>query len=376
MNKKTILKTLIIGLMSLLVLSSITPSASNQIKTNNIQTLSQEDWCDDFDSYENDQFLDGGPDDGGWRGWDNNSAAGAYVRDDYFRSEPYSVEIADASDLIYEFQYTAGDWCLTAWQYIPSDLVGDTGFIVQSEYHDGGPYEWVVQLSFNSETGMVEAQFYGLTMIYKTDQWVEIRCDFNITDDLVTIYYDGELLASYNITSTIQGSPPGTGPQCVATLDLWANGASPVYYDDICMIGETGPVADLDCEGSLTWTDINAGATVTGEIQVSNIGETGSLLNWEVATYPVWGTWTFTPSSGTDLEVGSSVTVNVSVVAPSVKNEEFTGIVKLVNSIDASDFCEIDASLTTPRARANTVIQRILERFPNAFQILRYILNL
>ena len=376
MHKKTILKMLIIGLMSLLVLSSITPSASNQIKTNNIQTLSQEDWCDDFDSYENDQFLDGGPDDGGWRGWDNNSAAGAYVRDDYFRSEPYSVEIAGDSDLIYEFQYTAGNWCLTAWQYIPSDFIGDTGFIVQSEYHDGGPYEWVVQLSFNSETGLVEAQFYGLTMIFKTDQWVEIRCDFNITDDLVTIYYDGELLASYNITSTIQGSPPGTGPQCVATLDLWANGASPVYYDDICMIGETGPVADLDCEGSLTWTDINAGATVTDEIQVSNIGETSSLLNWEVATYPVWGTWTFTPSSGTDLEVGSSVTINVSVVAPNVKNEEFTGIVKLVNSIDASDFCEIDASLTTPRARTNNIILRILERFPNAFPILRNIINL
>ena len=123
MNKKTILKTLAIGLMSLLVLSSITPSASNQIKTNNIQTLSQEDWCDNFDSYENDQFLDGGPDDGGWRGWDNNSGAGAYVRDDYFRSEPYSVEIAGASDLIYEFQYTSGNWRLTAWQYIPSDLI-------------------------------------------------------------------------------------------------------------------------------------------------------------------------------------------------------------------------------------------------------------
>ncbi len=376
MNKKTILKTLVISLISLLILSSLTPSASNQIKTYNIQTLSQEDWCDDFDSYENDQFLDGGPDDGGWRGWDNNSAAGAYVRDDYFRSEPYSVEIVGASDLIYEFQYTSGNWCLTAWQYIPSDLTGDTYFIVQSEYQDGGPYEWVVQLSFNSGTGMVEVQFYGITMFYLTDQWVEIRCDFNITDDLVTIYYDETFLASYAITSTIQGSPPGTGPLCVATLDLWANAASPVYYDDICMIGETGPAADLDCEGSLTWTDINAGATVTGEIQISNIGETGSLLNWEVVTYPVWGIWTFTPSSGTDLEVGSSATIDVSVDAPSEKNAEFTGIVKLVNLNDPSDFCEIDVSLTTPRARANTFIQRILERFPNAFQILRYILNL
>ncbi len=33
----------------------------------------QPDWIEDFDSYSNGQVLDGTPDDGGWKGWENNS---------------------------------------------------------------------------------------------------------------------------------------------------------------------------------------------------------------------------------------------------------------------------------------------------------------
>lgn len=107
-------------------------------------------------------------------------------------------------------------------------------------------------------------------------------------------------------------------------------------------------VADLDCGGSLSWTDIEPGATVTGEFYVENIGGEGTLLNWEIESHPNWGTWTFTPNDGTGLLPGNVVTVEVEVVAPDDPNTEFTGGVKVINSDDPTDYCTIPVYLKTP----------------------------
>ncbi len=140
--------------------------------------------------------------------------------------------------------------------------------------------------------------------------------------------------------------------------------------------GAPPPAPAISCEGTLSWPEVNAGATVNATFQVCNIGEPGSLLSWKVDSYPTWGTWTFTPSSGTGLAEGDCVTISVEVKAPTEKKKTFTGKVKMVNLINASDFCEIDVSLTTPRAiNGYTLIQWILQKYPNMFPILRHILE-
>jgi len=106
--------------------------------------------------------------------------------------------------------------------------------------------------------------------------------------------------------------------------------------------------ADLDCDGSLSWTDVKPGDTVDGSFEVSNNGAPSTLLNWEIESYPDWGTWTFDPSSGTDLPGGESVTVDVEVVAPNEENTEFEGEVIIVNSDNPNDYCVIDVYLKTP----------------------------
>ena len=116
---------------------------------------------------------------------------------------------------------------------------------------------------------------------------------------------------------------------------------------------ETPPeteVPDLDCSGSLQWTDVHPGATVTGSFTVQNIGGSGSLLNWTVNTSLLtWGTWTFTPASGNDLTPqAGSVTVQVSVVAPNESNGDFEGYVRVENQENASDYDLIPVSLSTP----------------------------
>jgi hypothetical protein len=106
---------------------------------------------------------------------------------------------------------------------------------------------------------------------------------------------------------------------------------------------------DLNCTGSLSWSDIQPGSTVYGSFKVQNVGDAGSLLNWTVNSSSLtWGAWTFTPASGENLtpEAGS-VTVQVHVVAPKEKNTEFQGFIQVQNKNNASDVDTIPVTLKT-----------------------------
>jgi len=144
-----------------------------------------------------------------------------------------------------------------------------------------------------------------------------------------------------------------------------------LYYNQIV----ENKFPDLECTGYLSWDDVTPDSIVTGSFTVENIGDSGSELNWEVAEFPEWGDWKFTPESGTDLtpEMGPQ-TVEVMATAPSEKNKEFTGKIKVVNTDNTSDFCEIDIYLRTPRSKSvnHPVLSRFMSRFQNAFPILRY----
>jgi len=135
-------------------------------------------------------------------------------------------------------------------------------------------------------------------------------------------------------------------------------------------------IPDLDCDGSLSWTDVEPGGVVTGDFTVSNNGESGSLLDWEIESSPEWGSWTFDPQDGYDLPTGTPITVNVSVVAPNEQNQSFSGVVKIVNKENSSDYCEIAVSLATPMNQQSSssqslqFLQRIIQQFPILEQLL------
>jgi len=121
---------------------------------------------------------------------------------------------------------------------------------------------------------------------------------------------------------------------------------------------------DLDCSGSLSWTNVEPGATVNGSFQVQNIGDTGSLLNWTINTSSItWGTWSYTPESGENLTPeDGQVTVHVSVVAPNQENTEFEGYVRVENQNDPNDSDVIPVTLKTP-ANSNAVQRTMLRQF-------------
>ena len=133
------------------------------------------------------------------------------------------------------------------------------------------------------------------------------------------------------------------------------NGFGEVLKIDYIQPGGQGPpdenkTPNLECSGSLSWTDVAPGATVNGSFQVQNVGDDGSLLNWTVNTSLLtWGNWSFTPESGENLTPAEGqVTVHVSVVAPDQKNSNFEGYVRVENRDNVSDFDLVPVALQTP----------------------------
>jgi hypothetical protein len=295
------------------------------------------------------------------------------VTADQARSTPHSVDIVGDSDIVHEYVgVTSGQWVYTAWQYIPEDYLGQGDFILLSDYSDGGTNTWAVQLRFDADLGVVESEFDAVDLPLVTGEWVEIRVEIDLDGDWMEIYYDSDLLVEKEWSATVQNT--GGGPLVISAVDLWANLASSVYYDDMSLVGVvTQP--DLDCEGDLDWVEVTPGETVTGSFIVENIGAPESELNWEIDTYPDWGTWTFTPDSGTGLTPEDDpVTIEVEVVAPDEEEQTFTGSVKIVNIDDTANYCTIDASLVTPVPVSHNMpfLQWFMNRHPIIAEILGF----
>ena len=136
---------------------------------------------------------------------------------------------------------------------------------------------------------------------------------------------------------------------------------------------------DLECEGRIVWTNVKQGATVNDTFKVKNIGPAGSMLNWQIKSDPGFGTWTFNPSSGTNLAGGSSTTVIATCVAPKYvsipEDTKFTGEIEVENTDDPSDVCEVQVELTVPRSRniKDTFFLRIILQFKEIFPLLNLI---
>jgi hypothetical protein len=132
---------------------------------------------------------------------------------------------------------------------------------------------------------------------------------------------------------------------------------------------------DLHCEGDITWFDVVPGSNVSGSFTIENSGDPYSYLNWEIESFPGWGTWVFTPSNGYNLTPDDGVlTVVVDVTTPEEKNTELTGEIKIVNADNMSNYCIIDIVLETPKSNPFNInlnhLNSLFEQFPLLQKIL------
>ncbi|HEC89554.1 MAG TPA: hypothetical protein ENI44_03110 [Thermoplasmatales archaeon] len=124
---------------------------------------------------------------------------------------------------------------------------------------------------------------------------------------------------------------------------------------------------DLECMNtSISWSKVEPGSIQTATILIKNVGEPGSLLDWEVSEHPNWGVWSFSPPSGENLKPEDGlVTIQVAVIVPDVEEASFSGNIKIVNKEDSSDYCEVAVSLST--AHVKKVGYQIIKFFRSRF---------
>ncbi len=126
----------------------------------------------------------------------------------------------------------------------------------------------------------------------------------------------------------------GVGPNAMGGTVIW-------WINEI--------IPDLYCNGNLRWENVKPGDTISGNFIVENVGDSHSLLDWEITEQPNWGEWQFNPENGEDLAFNNKVKIDVEIVTPIYKNQIFSGVVKISNKENSSDSCEIDVYLETPR---------------------------
>jgi parallel beta-helix repeat protein len=137
-------------------------------------------------------------------------------------------------------------------------------------------------------------------------------------------------------------------------------------------------VPDLTCVGTLSWVDEQPGTNSSGTISILNVGDPGSLLNWNITSYPDWGHWTIVPISGENLrpEDGSK-TVAIIVEIPDEENAQFSGEILVTNRDNISDSYAIPVFLTTPKNKAIYFpFLDFFENHPYLFQLLQRLLVL
>jgi len=156
---------------------------------------------------------------------------------------------------------------------------------------------------------------------------------------------------------------------------------------DACfqLVGDGDPVAaDLEGKGGIVWENVCVGSIINDTIEISNIGDTGSMLEWKVQSVPEeWGInwsvrWYFNgltaPFEGGFVGTTKSEVLLVEVQAPDEKNKEFTGEIVLVNSDNPDDTCTINLVCKTPKSRELNQFHLLIEKLCEQFPILRYLL--
>ena len=175
------------------------------------------DLVEDFESYAVGTDLHGVND---WEGWEGAAGAGAPVSATFASSGSNSVEIIGTADLVKKLDYGLGSLTLTAMQYIPSGTTGNTFFILMNQYAPN-PLDWSCQTKFSLASGQINDG--GGTIVY--DQWVELKYVIDLDNNTVDEYYNGVVIRS--------GQWDDTGHKTLQAIDLYSEGASSVYYDDI-----------------------------------------------------------------------------------------------------------------------------------------------
>lgn len=133
--------------------------------------------------------------------------------------------------------------------------------------------------------------------------------------------------------------------------------------------------SDLSIDGDITLKNVKPGDTIDVEFFVENRGASFSKLDWEIISFPDWGSWSFSYSEAIDiLPEDGKVAVDVTIVVPSENDKDFDGKITLVNKLSTEDTEEVQISVSTAHSQSQVDLikfDNLLQRFEQQFLHIR-----
>ena len=250
-----------------------------EIYEDSIQTIGlNADWMDNFDTY----TLGSIQDQGGWKGWFNDPTAAGVVTADVALSLNNSQAIEDVADSVHEYAgYDTGLWNFSTMTYVPTDFTGFSYFQLLNSYDDAGTdLNWSTAIGFSGDENLIgnTCSSGGVLPLIK-GEWVELRVEINLFSDEQTVYYGDELLFSGTWTEECSGG----GVLNIASVDLFANGATVMYYDDMSLTVGVPDVCQIP--GDIPWLSVDPAAGVTIRNEESLVAVTFDSAGLSNGTY-------------------------------------------------------------------------------------------
>jgi hypothetical protein len=226
--------------------------------------------------------------------------------------------------LVHEYEgYTTGQWIYRCMVYVPTEFTGLASFILLSDYTDGAGQnnKWALVIQFDSTNQVVESYNDLVTTPLITGEWVELRTEIDLDSDWFEFYYDNSLLIEKAWTAGWNNA--GDGFLVIDAVDLFANTATSVYYDDMSLVpaGEElicdagGPYSS-ETGQSIQFTGFASGGT-TPYTWAWTFGDGGTATTQNPThTYTAPGTFNVTLTV-TDAASGTATdTTTATIIAP------------------------------------------------------------
>jgi hypothetical protein len=228
-----------------------------------------EAWSQSFDEYESYVWLEGCGDlygAGAWTGWGGDPTLCGLTSTEVVLTAPNALRVEDLTDCVFPFWWHyAGQWLFRCSLYVPPEFesgnlggIPGSAIVLLSEYSNAGPWGWSVQLRADSESELyIRDGDPPSALPLVRGRWVEVRVEIDLAADLYQVFYDGQPLG---VPESWSAGVYGTGGVLdIGAIDFYANGSSPVYYDDVALVPLSEPAlpGDLNCDGVVDFGDIN-----------------------------------------------------------------------------------------------------------------------
>jgi hypothetical protein len=185
----------------------------------------------------------------------------------------------------------------------------------------------------------------GASLPLITDQWVELRLEIDLEGDNQAFYYDNQFLYQGSWAEGVSGG----GILNIGAVDLFANGASSVYYDDLSLVQSIPNPCDFPAD--LPWLNVlpDTGLTPPGGSDLVGVGfdSTGLGIGTYEGTLCVTSNDLVTPL----VEVPVSMTVTtdppmIEVSPASIETTQFlTSVVTTTLTLSNTGGSDLDWSI-------------------------------